>query len=84
MNDTAISCCIIYLGITVRRSQVPFAGSGVWSRAMILAGTVFGPYEGVREGKMVKGRIVVSQQVKDAGYAWEVGFTSFMYVLQLH
>ena len=32
---------------------------------------MFGPYEGSKEGKQVKGKKSV-KQVKEAGYAWEV------------
>ena len=52
-------------------SSIRTAGQGVWTTKEIKAGTVFGPYEGTKEGKQVKGKKSV-KQVKDAGYAWEV------------
>ena len=52
-------------------SSIRNIGRGVWSTQEIQAGTVFGPYEGSKEGKNVKGKKSV-KQVKDAGYAWEV------------
>ena len=52
-------------------SSIRRAGRGVWSIKEIKAGTVFGPYEGSKEGKQVKGKKSI-KQVKEAGYAWEV------------
>ena len=52
-------------------SSIPSGGRGVWTNKEIMAGTVFGPYEGSIEGKHVKGKKSV-KEVREAGYAWEV------------
>ena len=52
-------------------SRIAGAGWGAWTNKEIKVGTVFGPYEGSKEGKQVKGKKSV-KQVKEAGYAWEV------------
>ena len=61
----------LFLGIEVGPSRIRSAGRGVWATKDIQPGTVYGPYEGTKEGRGVKGKKDV-KQVKEAGYSWEV------------